>query len=75
MSWKPAVQTAGNGDKWGYNALAFATKEEAEMWAKDLMFRWTAVSDYAAHESAEEVTHVINEMGEMRNVGYVEAKP
>jgi len=75
MSWKPAVQTAGNGDKWSYNALAFATKEEAEMWARDLAMRWTAVSDWAAHESEEAVTHTINEMGEMKSVEYVEVKP
>jgi len=75
MSWKPAVQTAGDGDKWSYNSLVFATKEEAEMWAGDLAMRWTAVSDWAAHESEEAVTHTINEMGEMKSVEYVEVKP
>ena len=61
MSWKPAVRTAGDGDKWSYNAMAFAAKDEAEMWARDLMMRWTAVSDYAAHESDDPVNFAIRD--------------
>ena len=58
MSWKPEVQTVGS-EKWSQNGLAFATKEEAERWAFDLMLRWTAVENYRAAESDEPVTHVL----------------
>jgi hypothetical protein len=57
MSWKPEVKT-GNDPKWYGNALAFATKEEAEQSAYDLMYRWTTVVDYRAAESTDPVTHV-----------------
>jgi hypothetical protein len=44
MSFRPEVQTAGDGDKWNSNSLLFATREEAERYVDDLMFRWTAVT-------------------------------
>jgi hypothetical protein len=59
MSWKPMVKTAG--PEWAGNALAFATKEEAEMWARDLMMRWTLVTDYCARESDEAVNYAIRD--------------
>ena len=55
MSWKPEVQTGGS--EWTPNGLAFATKEEAEIWASDLMFRWTLVTDTRAVESDQPVNH------------------
>ena len=73
MSWRPMVKTGG--PDWAGNSLVFATEREAEMWAGDLAMRWTAVSDWAAHESNDAVTHTINELGEMRAVDYVEVKP
>jgi len=57
MGWKPQVKVAGNGDKWAHNALVFATENEAQDSAFDLMMRWTAVTDHGAVEVAEEATH------------------
>jgi hypothetical protein len=57
MSWKPEVQVAGEGDKWCRNGLAFATKEEAEANAKDLMYRWLLVTACRAVESDEPVNY------------------
>lgn len=42
LSWHAAVKTAGDED-WVYNGMRFATKEEADAYAKDLAWRWTAV--------------------------------
>ena len=52
MSFKPEV-FVDNG--WYGNALAFATKEEAEMSAKDLYGRWLLCKDWRAVESDEPV--------------------
>ena len=62
MSWKPAVKTIGN-EAWGYNALRFATKEEALASAKDLMRRWSLVVEYDAHESADPVNYKLVDNG------------
>ena len=56
MSWKPEVKT-GNDNKFYGNALAFATKEEAETSARDLMNRWLLVVEYRAVESDEPVNY------------------
>lgn len=57
MSWKPEVQVAGEGDKWCQNALVFATKEEAEANARDLMSRWLLVTACRAGESSDPVNY------------------
>jgi hypothetical protein len=57
MSWKPEVIADSSG-KWTGNGLAFATKNEAEQYGLDLMFRWTAVREYRAIESEESVNNV-----------------
>jgi hypothetical protein len=44
-NWKPTVKVNG---KWEVNSLVFATKEEAEENAKDLMSRWMLVTDSMA---------------------------
>jgi hypothetical protein len=44
MSWKPEVIADASG-KWAGNALRFATREEAEIYVKDLFHRWTLVTD------------------------------
>ena len=54
MSWKPEVIADSTG-QWVPNGLAFATKAEAEAWARDLAWRWTAVRDYRAVESDQPV--------------------
>lgn len=56
MSWKPEVRVV-NETKFSRNALVFATKEEAERSAFNLMMRWTAVEDYRAVEVDEPVSH------------------
>ena len=56
MSFKPEVQT-GRDPKFYNNAVAFATREEAEQSAKDLMARWFLVVDWRVVESDQPVTH------------------
>lgn len=58
MSFKPEVQT-GKDSRWYDNSCAFATKEEAEYAAKDLMSRWLLVVDCRAVESDEPVNYHI----------------
>lgn len=49
-SYKVGVKTSGDRD-WAYNALRFATREQAERYGADLAWRWTAVREYAVHPS------------------------
>lgn len=58
MSFKPEVVADSSGQFCG-NALAFATREEAEQSAKDLMRRWTLVTDWRVVESDEPVNYQI----------------
>lgn len=51
-SWKPEVFV---DNEWTQNNCAFATKEEAEASAFDLMSRWMLVQDYRAVESDQPV--------------------
>jgi hypothetical protein len=53
MSYKVGVKTAGDKD-WAYNALRFATPEEAKRYGDDLLCRWTAAREYEVHESDDE---------------------
>lgn len=57
MSFKPQVQTVGNGDEWSGNALAFGTREEAEANARELACRWYLVTNTRAIESDEPVNY------------------
>ena len=56
MSWKPEVKVSGENN-WCSNSLRFATKEEAESNAKDLMRRWMLVTDTRAAESEDPVNY------------------
>lgn len=56
MSWKPEVYIKSE-DKWCSNALVFATREEAEQNAFDLLCRWYVPSDSRAVESTEDVNY------------------
>lgn len=60
MSFKPEVSTDG-GKTFASNALRFATREEAEASAKDLMSRWLLVTDWRVAESDDPVEHKIVE--------------
>lgn len=57
MSWKAEV-IADNSGQWVSNGLRFATQQEAEGYARDLMYRWTAVREIRTVEVDEPVTHV-----------------
>jgi len=68
MSYKPEVKT-GNDSKWYDNNLAFATREEAEYSARDLMNRWLLVVDCRAVESEQPVNYKLDlETGELMAV-------
>lgn len=68
MSYKPEVQT-GKDPKFYGNNLAFATREEAERSAKDLMARWFLVNDWRVVESEQPVNYKLNlETGELAPV-------
>jgi len=54
-SWKPQVLVQG---EWCSNALRFATKDEAEKSARDLMRRWVLVRDCRAHQSDDPVNYL-----------------
>lgn len=58
MSFKPEVSTDG-GRIFHQNALAFATREEAETSARDLMSRWMLVTDWRAVESDQPVNYTL----------------
>lgn len=58
MSWAPEVQT-GNDHNWYGNSLRFATKEESDISAKDLMDRWLLVVAYRSVESDDPVNYQI----------------
>ena len=60
MSFKPSVSTDG-GLTFNENALAFATHEEAEISAKDLMSRWMLVTDWRVIESDEPVNYTLKD--------------
>jgi hypothetical protein len=56
MSFKPEVTTDNTG-KWYGNALAFATREEAEANVRGLRDRWFAVRETRVVESNEPVNY------------------
>ena len=59
-SWKPEVRTGTDQNFYGNN-LAFATREEAERSATDLMRRWfLVVVDCRAVESDQPVNYALN---------------
>ena len=55
MNWRPMVTT--DKHSWNGNALVFATKEEAEESARELMNRWYLVLDTRADETDKPVSH------------------
>jgi hypothetical protein len=67
MSWKPEVRT-GNDPKFYDNNLAFATKEEAEQSARDLMGRWLLVVEWRVVESEQPVNYRMREDGAIEDV-------
>lgn len=58
MSFKPEISTDG-GHTFHANNLAFATKAEAELSAKDAFGRWMLATDWRVVESDQEVNYQI----------------
>ena len=57
-SYKVAVKIAGEPG-WSYNALRFATKEEADLFGRDLFSRWMLMEKYEVQSSNEPVDAAI----------------
>lgn len=57
MSYKVEVATVDDGGKFSSNGLRFATKQEAELSAGELMSRWFAVKEYRIAESTDPVNY------------------
>jgi hypothetical protein len=55
MGYKAEVQTGGS--KWDGNGLTFAIEDEAREYAKDLMRRWTRVTNYRVVSSPGKVNY------------------
>ena len=58
MSFKPELSTDG-GKTYHQNGLAFATREEAELSAKDTYGRWLLATHWRAVESDQPVNYEI----------------
>lgn len=56
MSWKPEIKVASD-EKWYSNQLVFASKEEAEEYARNLYYRWTATVAWRAVQSEDTVNY------------------
>jgi hypothetical protein len=54
MSYRPMVYVQG---EWAGNGLRFATSDEAEASARNLMARWFLVDDIRVDESEDEVNY------------------
>lgn len=54
-SYKVGVKTKGDRD-WSYNAMRFATADEAERYAKDLFSRWMAMESHEVQPCEDPVT-------------------
>ena len=54
-NFRPMVNVSGR--EWAGNALVFATREEAEDNARELMSRWMLVTDTRADETDDPVNY------------------
>ena len=59
MSFKPMIKTI-NDPKFYPNNLAFATREEAEVSAKDTYGRWALATEWRVDESDQPVNYRID---------------
>ncbi len=66
MSSYKAEVIADNSGQWVGNALRFATREEAEHYARDLFSRWMLVKETRVVESDETVNYTWTEKGLVR---------
>lgn len=58
MSYKAEVIADSSG-QWAANQLRFESKAQAENYARDLSYRWTAVREWRVVESEDEVTEKV----------------
>lgn len=65
LSFAPEV-IADNSGKWTGNALRFKTEKEAEIYVKDLSYRWFAVRETRVVPSTDPVNY---EMAEVEHNG------
>lgn len=63
--FKPEVKVSG---RWERNSLVFATREEAELSAKNLMWKRTVVEDWRAVEVDEAPNYTLSADGVLRAV-------
>ena len=68
MAFKTAVKVRGE-QSWSYNALVFATVQEAEAYGLDLSHRWLSVEKWEAQPSDEPVNYQFTngELAEVKN--------
>jgi hypothetical protein len=59
-SYKVGCKTTPT-EGWTYNALRFASREDAKRWGYDLSFRRTALRAYEVHESEDEPNYAIRD--------------
>ena len=57
QSWCPEVIADSSG-KWSRNQMRFATKEEADAYNADLMWRWTSVREIRSVEHTDPVNAI-----------------
>ena len=50
-SWKVGCKDDEKCPTWSYNALRFATWEDADLWGADLASRWMALAAWEVHPS------------------------
>ncbi len=62
-SYKPFIKVY-NDPKYYPNGLAFATKDEARIWAEDLLMRWMRADTFEVRESDEPVNYVLKRNAE-----------
>jgi hypothetical protein len=72
MSWKAEVIADSSGEFYG-NALRFESKQEAEDYVKELMYRWTAVRETRVVESDDRVT-ALWQNGQLHHLPEIEVK-
>jgi hypothetical protein len=60
MSFKTEV-IADRSGRWAGNDLCFATESEAKFYVRDLMWRWTSVTDTRTIEGSWPVAHRWND--------------
>lgn len=68
VSFKPAVEVINEPGKYHHNNLAFATREEAERSARDLMSRWMLVTNWRVDESDQPVNYRLRYDGALEAV-------